>query len=370
MNVPMINLPAQFQSIKDDVFAELKDVFETQYFVLGPRVKKLEAQMAALAQMPFGIGVSSGTDALILALLAIDIKPGDEVVTTPYSFFATASCIVRLGAVPVFADVDVATFNLDIQAAQAAITAKTLALLPVHLFGLVCEPEPWRALAAGKNLALIEDACQAVGAQRAGYVAGGIGDLSCFSFYPTKNLGGAGDGGMVLARNEQHAQFVRMDRVHGGRDRYFHDRVGICGRLDEVQAAVLLVKFNKLAEWNERRRKMAALYGERLSGLQVSIPYVPDDAYHIFHQYVIRVPARDRLRDFLRGRGIGCDVYYPVPLHRQPCFAYLGCKQGQFPVAEQLAQDTLALPISAELTEEQVDIVTAAIREFYGAAGV
>lgn len=370
MNVPMINLPAQFQSIKDEVFTELKEVFETQYFVLGPRVKKLEAQMAALAGMPHGIGVSSGTDALILALLAIGVKPGDEVVTTPYSFFATASCIARLGAKPVFADVEPVSFNLDVKLAEAAVTSATRALLPVHLFGLVCEPEPWRDLAARKRVALIEDACQAVGAKRAGYVAGGIGDLSCFSFYPTKNLGGAGDGGMVLARDDQHAQFVRMDRVHGGRDRYYHDRIGICGRLDEVQAAVLLVKFSRLELWNEARRKMARRYTEQLGKLGVVTPVIPADAYHTFHQYVILAPQRDRLRDFLRERGIGCDVYYPVPLHLQPCFAYLGNKPGQFPVAERLALESLALPMSAELTEAQVDTVVAAIREFYGSAGI
>jgi dTDP-4-amino-4,6-dideoxygalactose transaminase len=366
MKVPMLNLPAQFASLREEVWSELREVFETQYFVLGPRVKKLEEQMAALAGMPYGIGVSSGTDALILSLLAIGIKPDDEVVTTPYSFFATASAIVRLGARPVFADVEEESFNLDVTQAAAAVTSKTRALLPVHLFGLVCEPEPWRDLVARHGVRLIEDACQAVGARRGGFTAGGIGDLSAFSFYPTKNLGGAGDGGMVLARDEHLAGFVRMDRVHGARDRYYHDRVGICGRLDELQAAVLLVKMKHLTEWNERRRKTAAQYDALLKGTPVMTPVVPGDAYHTFHQYVIRAPRRDELREHLRGREIGCDVYYPVPLHLQPCFAFLGYRKGQFPVAERLCRETLALPMSAELSETEVETVAGEIRSFYG----
>ncbi|RPH95106.1 DegT/DnrJ/EryC1/StrS family aminotransferase [candidate division KSB1 bacterium] len=365
MKVPMINLPAQFKNIRDEVWAELTEVFETQYFVLGPRVRKLEEQMAALANMPFGIGVSSGTDSLILALKAAGIGPGDEVITTPYSFFATVSAIVRVGATPVFADVDEVSFNLDIRKTKKAITSKTRALLPVHLFGLVCEPEEWRNLAKQHKLYLIEDACQAVGAKRAGYTAGGIGDFGCFSFYPTKNLGGAGDGGMVLARDEQLAQYVRMDRVHGARDRYYHDRIGICGRLDEVQAAVLVVKMKYLAVWNEVRRERAALYEKLLKDAPVTIPTAPADAYHTYHQYVIRAPHRNELRDYLRARDIACDVYYPVPLHLQPCFAFLGSGKGQFPVAEQLSEDTLALPMSAELTEDDVYAVVKEVRGFY-----
>jgi dTDP-4-amino-4,6-dideoxygalactose transaminase len=370
MKVPMLNLPAQFKNIRDEVLSELHQVFETQYFVLGPRVKRLEEQMAALANMPHGIGVSSGTDALILSLLAVGVGPGDEVVTTPYSFFATASAIVRVGARPVFADVEEDSFNLDVKKAAAAVTSKTKALLPVHLFGLVCEPQAWRDLAARHGARIIEDACQAVGARRDGFTAGGIGDLSAFSFYPTKNLGGAGDGGMVLARDEELAKLVRMDRVHGGRDRYYHDRVGICGRLDEVQAAVLLVKMKHLSEWNERRRKIAALYNELLKDTPVAIPAVPSSAYHTYHQYVVRAPQRDALREHLRSREIGCDVYYPVPLHLQPCFAFLGYRKGQFPIAERLCEQTLALPVSAELTEAEVEAVGGEIRNFYGKVAV
>lgn len=370
MKVPMLNLPAQFKTIREEVFAELTEVFDTQYFVLGPRVKKLEEQMAALAGMPYGIGVSSGTDALILSLLAVGIQPGDEVVTTPYSFFATASAIVRIGGKPVFADVDENTFNLDIQKASAVVTSRTKALLPVHLFGLVCEPKEWQALAKSNNAYLIEDACQAVGAKRGGMIAGGIGDLSAFSFYPTKNLGGAGDGGMVLAKTEDLAKYVRMDRVHGGRDRYYHDRIGICGRLDEVQAAVLTVKMKHLHEWNEHRRKVATVYQDLLKDTPVQTPFVPADAYHTYHQYVIRAPKRDELRDYLRSHEIGCDVYYPVPLHLQPCFEFLGYRKGQFPIAEKLCHETLALPVNAEITIPEVETVCAQIRTFYGLKAV
>jgi dTDP-4-amino-4,6-dideoxygalactose transaminase len=369
MNVSMLDLPKQFQKIKDEVMAEVAGVFETQYFVLGPRVKKLEEQMAALAGMPFGIGVSSGSDALILSLLAIGVKAGDEVVTTPYTFFATASAIARVGAKPVFADVEAGSFNLDIAKTEEAITPRTRALLPVHLFGLVIDPVPWQALAKRRGLCLIEDACQAVGAKRAGITAGGIGDLSTFSFYPTKNLGGAGDGGMVLARDPQLADLIRRDRVHGGHDRYYHDRIGICGRLDELQAAVLLVKFKHLHDWNEHRRKIAVLYNKLLAGSPVKTPTSPADAYHTYHQYVLLAPRRNELRDFLRSRNIGCDIYYPLPLHLQECFAYLGYKKGQFPVSEGLAEESLALPINAEISEAGAETVAAAIREFYGEGG-
>ncbi|MBU0509307.1 DegT/DnrJ/EryC1/StrS family aminotransferase [bacterium] len=367
MNVPILNLPAQFQSIRDEVLAAVTEVFETQYFVLGPRVKELETRMAALAGMPHGVGVSSGTDALILALMAAGISNGDDVITTPYSFFSSVSCIIRVGAKPVFVDIDPETYNADVSRLESVITDRTRAAIPVHLFGLVCEPEPWRIIAGKHELTIIEDACQAVGARRDGFTAGGIGDFGCFSFYPTKNLGGAGDGGMVLVRDEKAAQLVRMDRVHGGRDRYHHDRVGICGRLDELQAAVLLVKIKHLEEWNEQRRRLARLYDNLLASTPVNLPRVPQDAYHTYHQYVIRAPRRDELRDFLRSRGIGCDVYYPVPLHLQPCFEFLGYRQGQFPEAEKLALEALALPMYAELTTEQVETVCRAITEFYGA---
>ncbi len=368
MNVPMLDLTAQYRKIQGEVMAEITRIFETQYFILGPNVKKIEEQMAALAGMKCGIGASSGTDALLLALMAINIKPGDEVITTPYTFVATTEAIVRTGGKPVFVDIEEDTFNLDVKQAEAAVTSRTRALLPVHLFGLVCDPDAWRGLAQRKSMVLIEDAAQAVGARRKGWVAGGIGDLSAFSFYPTKNLGGAGDGGMVLTRTEELGEIVRSDRMHGGKDRYYYHRNGICARLDEIQAAVLAVKFKYLHEWNERRRALAGVYDELLAGVPVKRQAVSADAYHTYHQYVIRVPRRDALREFLKERGIASDVYYPVPLHLQECFAYLGCKRGQFPNAEQLALDSLALPINAELSEAQVETVAHSIQDFYAGA--
>jgi dTDP-4-amino-4,6-dideoxygalactose transaminase len=369
MTIPMLNLPAQYQKIKNEVMTEITEIFETQYFILGPRVKKIEEQMASLAGMKCGIGASSGTDALILCLLATNLKPGDEVITTPYTFVATTEAIVRVGAKPVFADIEEDSFNLDIKKTAAAITNRTRALLPVHLFGLVIDPDAWQALAKQHHLFLIEDACQAVGAKRKGKTAGGIGDLSAFSFYPTKNLGGAGDGGMVLTRTEELAEIVRSDRMHGGKDRYYYNRNGICARLDELQAAVLVVKFKYLHEWNERRRVLARLYDELLTGAPIRRQAVPADAYHTYHQYVIRVPKRDELRGYLKDHGVASDVYYPVPLHLQECYAQYGYKQGQFPNAEQLALDSLALPITADHTEQQVETVAKTIHAFYGRAG-
>jgi dTDP-4-amino-4,6-dideoxygalactose transaminase len=370
MNVPMLDLPAQFRKIQGEVMAEITRIFETQYFVLGPNVKKIEEQMAGLSGMKCGIGASSGTDALLLSLMATNIKRGDEVITTPYTFIATTEAIVRTGGTPVFVDIEEDSFNLDITQAAAAVTPKTIALLPVHLFGLVIDPDAWRALAAKHKITLIEDAAQAVGAKRKGWTAGGIGDISAFSFYPTKNLGGAGDGGMVLTRTDELAQLVRSDRMHGGRDRYYYDRLGICARLDEIQAAVLAIKFQHLTEWNERRRALAKLYDQTLSGAPVRRQADPADAYHTYHQYVIRCPRRDELKEFLKARGISSDIYYPVPLHLQICYEYLGYKKGQFPNAEALALDSLALPINAELSNDQVEFVGKSIQEFYGGAAV
>lgn len=361
----MLDLVGQYQTLRDEIMAEMNDIFNKQAFVLGARVKKIEEEMARLAGVPYGIGVSSGTDALLLAVMALDIQPGDEIITTPYSFFATAGSIVRAGAKPVFADVDPDTFNMNLDHSASLISKKTKALLPVHLFGQMIEPKPWQSLAEKHNLTLIEDAAQAVGASRNGVVAGGLGDIACFSFYPTKNLGGAGDSGMVLTKHAHLEKNIRENRVHGGHDRYYHDRVGINGRMDEIQAAVLVAKFKHLNAWNKRRRSLAALYDQSLRNLPVQTPVAAKDAYHTYHQYVIKAPRRDELMQFLRSKEIGCDVYYPVPLHLQKCFEFLGYRKGQLPVSEALAKETLALPISAELTEAQIDYVAGMISEFY-----
>jgi dTDP-4-amino-4,6-dideoxygalactose transaminase len=337
--------------------------------LIGQYQSLREQAMADLAGVPYGIGVSCGTDALLLAVMALDVRPGDEVITTPYSFFATVSSIVRAGATPVFADVEPDTFNLNPELVAGAITGRTKALLPVHLFGQMIKPALWTDLAAKNSIVLIEDAAQAVGAKRDGVVSGGLGDIACFSFYPTKNLGGAGDGGMVLTKHAEMEKNIRENRVHGGRDRYYHDRIGICGRLDEIQAAVLNVKFKRLEAWNEKRRSNAKRYNERLKNLPVQTPVEASGAYHTYHQYVIKAPRRDELMQFLRSKDVSCDIYYPVPLHLQKCFEFLGYKTGQLPVSETLAKETLALPMSAELSENQVDFVTSTISDFYGGAG-
>lgn len=369
MSVGMLNLQAQFRIIREEVMAEITQIFDTQSFILGSRGKGLEESMAALSGMKFGIGVSSGTDALLLSVMALKPKPGDEVITTPYTFFATASSIVRAGAKPVFVDVDETTFNARGDMLESVITPRTRALMPVHLFGQMVDPAPWIASAKKHNLLIIEDAAQAVGAKFGITVAGGFGDLNCFSFYPTKNLGGAGDGGMVLASDEALAHDVRINRVHGGKDRYYHDQIGICGRLDELQAAVLLVKFRYLEQWNTRRRAIAALYNEGLSGTPVICPVEIPGATHTYHQYCIRAPKRDELMEHLKSKGIGNMIYYPVPLHLQNCFSFLGYKNGDFPVSERLAKESVALPMSSELSDDEVAEVCQAVKSFYSGGG-
>ncbi|MBK6909647.1 MAG: DegT/DnrJ/EryC1/StrS family aminotransferase [bacterium] len=367
MSVGMLNLQKQFKQIGSEVLADIQNIFETQAFILGSRGKALEEAMAKLSGVKHGIGVSSGTDALLLSVMALKPKPGDEVITTPYTFFATASSIVRGGARAVFVDVDENTFNARADLLEAAITPRTRALMPVHLFGQMVNPAAWMAVAKKHNLLIIEDAAQAVGARYNDVVSGGFGDLNCFSFYPTKNLGGAGDGGMVLANDDALAHDVRINRVHGGKDRYFHDQIGICGRLDELQAAVLVIKFKHLNEWNERRRDLARQYNEQLAGTPVTTPVEVPGAYHTYHQYCLRAPRRDELMEHLKSKGIGSMIYYPVPLHLQKCFDFLGYKAGDFPVAERLAKEAVALPMSAELTNDEVAEVCDAIRGFYGA---
>ncbi len=369
MSVGMLNLQEQFKQIRDEVLQEVTDIFDTQSFILGKRVKAFEEAMAKLSGMKHGIGVSSGTDALLLSVMALKPKAGDEIITTPYTFFATVSSIVRAGAKPVFVDVDEATFNARADLLESVITDKTRALMPVHLFGQMVDPVAWMAVAKKYNLRIIEDAAQAIGAKFGDTMAGGFGDLSCFSFYPTKNLGGAGDGGMVLANDDDLAHDVRINRVHGGKDRYFHDQIGICGRLDELQAAVLLVKLKHLTVWNDRRRELAEMYNEGLQDTPVICPIEVPGAWHTYHQYCLRAPRRDALMEHLKSKSIGNMIYYPVPLHLQKCFEFLGYREGDFPVAERLAKESVALPMSAELTYGEVTAVCDAVREFYGNSG-
>jgi dTDP-4-amino-4,6-dideoxygalactose transaminase len=370
MNVPLVDLQAQYASLKDEVCAAVERVLASQRFVLGDEVRRLESSIAEYCQAKHAVGCASGSDALLLALMALDISAGDEVITTPASFFATASAIARLGARPVFVDIDRLTYNLDDVAQVAeAITSKTKAIIPVHLYGQCAEMDPLLALGERHGIPIIEDAAQAIGATDRGRRAGSMGAIGCFSFYPTKNLGGAGDGGIVTTNDDKLAQRLRRLRAHGGMTEYEHVEVGINSRLDELQAAVLNVKLPHLDKWSDERARVADVYTRLLSDADLSFelttPFVRPECRHIFHQYVIRVPRhRDALMNHLRERGVGTKVYYPIPLHRQECFSYLGYKAGAFPEAESVAAETFALPIYPELTEAQQTYVVESIGSF------
>ena len=369
MNVPLVDLQAQYALLKDDVRAAVERVFASQRFVLGDEVRRLESSLAEYCQAKHAVGCASGSDALLLALMAFDVGTGDEVVTTPASFFATASAIARLGARPVFVDIDRLTYNLDVSQVADAITARTKAIIPVHLYGQCAEVDALLALGERHGIPVIEDAAQAIGATDYGRRAGSMGAIGCFSFYPTKNLGGAGDGGFVTTNDDALAQRLRRLRAHGGMTEYEHVEVGINSRLDELQAAVLNVKLPYLDKWSDERARVAdtytRLFNEADLSFEVTTPFVRPECRHIFHQYVIRVPHhRDALMNHLREHGVGTKVYYPIPLHRQECFSYLGYKAGAFPEAESAAAETFALPIYPELTETQQAYVVDSIKSF------
>ena len=372
MRVPLLDLQAQYAAIRPELEAAVLRVMASQTFILGPEVAACERALAAYCGTPHAIGVASGTDALLVALMAEGVGPGDEVVTTPYTFFATAGSIARLGARPVFVDIDPATFQMDVGRVEAAITPRTRALMPVHLFGLCTDMDPLLALAARRGLAVIEDAAQAIGAEYKGRRAGSMGDYGCFSFFPSKNLGGAGDGGLVTVRDEERRRKVAMLRVHGMEPKYYHQLVGGNFRLDALQAAVIAAKLPHLDGWTAGRQRNARRYAQLfaaagLAGAEVALPAIPDGGgtRHVVNQYVIRVPRRDELIAHLRARDIGCEVYYPVPMHLQPCFRGLGHAPGAFPEAERAARETLALPIYPELSDAQAACVVDAIRAFF-----
>jgi len=363
LSVPLLDLKGQYASIRDEVRAAMDRVIESQRFILGPEVEAFEAEFAAYCQCRFAVGVSSGTDALLAALMAVDLQPGDDVITTPYSFFATAGVIARLGARPVFADIDPSTFNIDPVGIEEKITPRTKAIMPVHLFGQMADMVKIAEIAGRRGLRVIEDAAQAAGAEHAGRRAGSIGDLGCFSFYPSKNLGCFGDGGMVTTNDPALADRVRLLRSHGCRTKYRSELLGGNFRLDAIQAAVLRVKLRHLDEWTEARRRNAELYRELLPST-ISVPAVSSDRRHIYNQFIIRSSRRDPLIEHLTTRGIGSEVYYPLPLHLQPCFAGLGGKLGDFPASEDAARECLALPVYPELTQDMIRRVVEAIREF------
>ncbi|KPK65869.1 MAG: transcriptional regulator [Planctomycetes bacterium SM23_32] len=372
MEVPALSLREQYETIRAPLEAAVAEVFESQLFILGPKVAQCEEAIADYCRCAHAVGVSSGTDALLICLMAEGIGPGDEVITTPYTFFATAGAIVRVGARPVFVDIDPTTYNLDPELLSAAVTPRTRAIMPVHLFGQMADMDPIMEVAAQQGLTVIEDAAQAIGAEYNARRAGSVGHYGCLSFFPSKNLGGAGDGGMVVTNDRGRAEKLAVLRVHGAEPKYHHACIGGNFRLDALQAAVVNVKVHHLDTWTAARQAGAARYDRLLgeSGLvqdgTVALPRV-HASRHVFNQYVIRVPERDELAAFLKDEGIGARVYYPVPLHLQECLRYLGYTDGSLPESERAARETLALPIYPELTDEQAHYVVDRICAFFAA---
>jgi dTDP-4-amino-4,6-dideoxygalactose transaminase len=368
MIVPLLDLQAQYARIREEVREAIDRVCNAQQFIMGPEVEALEAEVGAFCGMPHAVGMSSGTDALLAALMVADVGPGDEVVTAAYSFFATAGTIARLGARAVFVDIDLATFNVSPAAALGALNPRTKAVVPVHLFGRLAEVDLLVAEARRRAVPVIEDAAQAIGARDApGRAVGGLGASACLSFFPSKNLGGFGDGGMVLTSDAAVAERLRAIRVHGARRKYYHEIVGGNFRLDAIQAAVLRVKLRHLERWNQMRRRNAQRYRELFAATGVldwlTVP--ADSPGHVYNQFVVRCPGRDELRKFLAAHGVGSDVYYPLPLHLQPCFRAWGYAPGDFPAAEQASRECLALPVYPELTEVQQRYVADLIARFH-----
>lgn len=375
MKVPLLDLKAQYATVRDEIREAVDDVFENQHFILGPHVEALETSIAAYCTTKHAVGVSSGSDALLIALMAAGIGPGDRVITTPYTFFATAGSIARTGATPVFVDIDPDSFNISpalvqqrIEAMNASEIETVKALIPVHLYGQCAEMNPLTEIARQHRLLIIEDAAQAIGSECSGRRAGCMGDFGCFSFFPSKNLGAFGDGGIVTTGSEERWERLKILRVHGSQPKYYHRFIGGNFRLDALQAAVVSVKLKYLDDWTAARQRNAAVYRRLFSDAGLTSIQLPEERQnrHIYNQFVIRAPGqRDGLRQHLQENGIGTEVYYPVPLHLQECFAYLQHREGDFPVAEAAARQTLALPIYPELTEDQQAYVVENIRQYY-----
>lgn len=369
MNIPLLDLKAQYQPIRAEIQAAVQAVCDEQGFVLGPRVVAFEESVAKYIGARYAIGCASGSDALLLSLMAMGVGQRDEVITVPFTFFATAGAISRLGAKPVFIDVQPDSFNLDPNKLERAITPRTKAIIPVHLFGQCADMAAINRIATAKRIPVIEDACQAIGAAQNGTRAGVLGATGCFSFFPSKNLGGFGDGGMITTNDQALADSLSMLRVHGSRVRYLHEAIGINSRLDALQAVVLHIKLKYLDQWAEGRRRNAAEYEQlfKQAGLddRVTLPATQPGNFHVYNQFTIRVSRRDDLRAYLKDKGVGTEIYYPLPMHLQNCYKDLGHKKGSFPVSEQAAEQVLSLPIYAELSESQLAYVVDTITEFY-----
>jgi len=364
MQVPLLDLQAQYATIKIEVLSAVSEVLESQRCIGGPKVAELEEKIATISDCKFAVGASSGTDAILNSLMSLDIGTGDEVITTPFTFFATVGCIVRTGARPVFVDIDPKTFNIDSELIESAITDKTKAIIPVHLFGQMADMDPIMEIANRYNLAVIEDAAQSISSTYKGRRAGSIGTAGCFSFFPSKNLGGIGDGGMIVTNNKEFYERLFIMRNHGSKPKYYHNYIGGNFRLDPIQAAALSVKLPHLDKWSQARRGNADYYNKKFEGTVVQTPYISPDCVTIYNQYCILVPMRDQLVAHLKKNNIGCEIYYPVPMHLQQCFKNLGHKQGDFPEAEKASKEIIALPIYPELTHEMQDFVASNVIEF------
>lgn len=366
MQVPFLNLPAQYQALRHEILPAVEQVLAGGHYILGPNVARFEQEFAAYCGVGFAVGVNSGSDALILALRALEIGPADEVITTPFTYIAPAEAIHAVGAKIIFADIDPRTFNLDVKDAARRVTARTKAILPVHLFGLLSDPQPMLELAEERRIEVIEDCAQSVGSVWQRKKAGAFGRLGCFSFYPTKNLGAAGDGGAVVTNDETLARKLKMLRAHGIERRYFHDAHGQNSRLDEMQAAILRIKLQRIDAWNNRRREIARQYRTGLAGLPVTLPETANES-HVYHVFALLSDRRDDLQRFLNERGVPTIIYYPRPLHLQKVYAESGWQEGDFPVAEEVSRNILPLPMYPELTDEQVRHVVSSVRGFYNA---
>lgn len=362
--VPLIDLKRQYHSIKEEVDSAIQDVLESQAFILGPQVKEFENLFASYCNTKHAIGVSSGTDALLLALKSLGIGDGDEVITSPFTFFATVGSICNTGAKPVFVDIEPESFNIRPDLVEKCISKKTKAIIPVHLYGQCADMDPILEIAKKHDIRVIEDSAQSIGAEYKDKKSGSIGDLGCFSFFPSKNLGGLGDGGMITCNSDELGELIYMLRIHGGKPKNYYSIIGINGRLDTIQASVLIKKLGHIELWCEKRREKASYYTERMKGLDLVTPEIMSFNKHVFHQYVIRTKERDLLMEHLTANNIGCAVHYPVPQHLQKCLAYLGYKEGDLPEAENAAKEIMSLPIFPEITKEEQDYVIDTINDF------